>query len=122
LDADVIVGYFDADDQHHRDAREIVSGADALAASVLSVAEAGVHAAHAGRLAELHAGLDAVGLQVVGLDAGSAGALSTLRADACLKMPDTCVLHAAQTLGAEAIGTRDERLGKAARTLGFDTP
>ena len=47
---------------------------------------------------------------------------SILRAATSLKMPDCCVLHAAELAGAEAIATRDGALRSAAQAHGFKTP
>jgi predicted nucleic acid-binding protein len=122
LDASVIVGYFDAGDAHHEDARAIVAGAEALRASVLTVGEASVEAVRAGRLDELLAAFARIQLGTVGVGAEDAPSLARLRALTGLKMPDCCVLHAAITVGADAIGTRDRKLAKAAREHGMETP
>lgn len=122
LDANIIVGYLDADDVHHADAREIVTGADELAASVLTIGEASVDAVRKGRLQELLAALAAIELRTAELTADAAPTLAQLRAQTTLKMPDVCVLCAAMTLGADAIGTRDRQLRRVARERGYQTP
>jgi toxin FitB len=122
LDANIIVGYLDADDAHHADARDIVAGADELAASVLTIGEACVDAVRTGRLQELLAALAAIELRTAELSAEAAPTLAELRAQTTLKMPDVCVLYAAMALGADAIGTRDRQLRRVARERGYQTP
>lgn len=45
--------------------------------------------------------------------------LATLRAETGLKLPDCCVLLAAQDAGAEAVLTFDEPLGREVERLGL---
>lgn len=122
IDANIIVGYLDADDAHHADARAILAGADELVASVLTVGEASVDAVRGGRLQEMLAALTAIELRTAELSADAAPTLAHLRAQTGLKMPDVCVLHAAMTVGADAIGTRDRRLRRVAHEHGYHTP
>lgn len=52
----------------------------------------------------------------------AAARLATLRARTNLKLPDCCVLLAAQEAGADAVFTFDAQLASAARAAGFVTP
>jgi toxin FitB len=122
LDASILVAHFDASDAHHTDAGAVIAGADELAASVLTLAEAAVDAVRTGRLDEQLGALIELEVRSVALGADSAPALARLRADTGLRMPDCCVLQAAAVVGADAIGTRDRRLAKAARERGYETP
>ncbi len=122
LDASILVAHFDASDAHHTDAGAIIADADELAASVLTLAEAAVDAVRADRLDEQLAALTELKVRSVTLGADSAPVLARLRADTRLRMPDCCVLQAASLVGADAIGTRDRRLAKAARERGYETP
>lgn len=122
LDASVLLAYFDSRDIHTEAARAILADADSLAASVLTIAESLVGAAAAGRLDEQLQALADLEVHRVPIDAEAAPMLARLRTGTGLKMPDCCVLHAAATIGAEAIGTRDASLAKAAHKLGYQTP
>jgi predicted nucleic acid-binding protein len=121
LDASIIVAYFTAADEHHDDALMILREADALAASALTVTEALVEPVRKGDIGP-SAVLGELGIRLVPIDENGVLPLARLRAETNLKVPDCCVIHAAAVLDADAIGTRDRRLGKAARELGFATP
>ncbi len=122
LDASVLLAYFDKTDTHTEAARAILDDADGLVASVLTVAESLVGAAAAGRLDEQLEALADLEIRRVPIDSEAASMLARLRSETGLKMPDCCVLHAAATIGADAIGTRDASLAKAAQERGYETP
>jgi predicted nucleic acid-binding protein len=122
LDASVLLAYFDKTDAHTEAARTILDDADGLVASVLTVAESLVGAAAAGRLDEQFEALADLEIRRVPIDSEAASMLARLRSETGLKMPDCCVLHAATTIGADAIGTRDASLAKAAQERGYATP
>lgn len=122
LDATILVAHFDDTDEHAPAARQILVDADRLAVSTLTLAEVVVGAAVAGRLQEQLDALAELEVVEVPIEAGAVGALARLRADTGLKMPDCCVLHAADVAGAEAIATRDDKLRRAAAGRGFETP
>lgn len=122
LDASVIIAYLDARDRHHVSVRAIVAGADELAASALTLGESAVDAARAGRLPDWQRAITTLQVRPVALAADCAPALARLRAETELRMPDCCVLHAADEVHADAIGTRDTRLTKIARERGYETP
>ncbi len=117
-----MLAYFDKMDAHTEAARAILEDADGLVASVLTVAESLVGATAAGRLDEQLEALADLEIRRVPIDGEAAPALARLRSDTGLKMPDCCVLHAAATINADAIGTRDASLAKAAQERGYATP
>jgi predicted nucleic acid-binding protein len=122
LDESIIVAHFSGADAHHEDAVAILEGADGLAASTLTLAEALVQPASAGRLGEPLTSLLELGVRPVPIDEVAVATLAELRAETGLRMPDCCVLHAAIIVGADAIGTRDQRLARVAREKGLETP
>jgi predicted nucleic acid-binding protein len=122
LDASVLLAYFDKTDAHTEAAKAILDDADDLVASVLTIAEALVGATAAGRLDEQLEALADLEIRGVPIDSEAAPTLARLRSDTGLKMPDCCVLHAAGVVDADAIGTRDASLAKAALERGYETP
>lgn len=122
LDASVLIAHLDAADANHARARDaLLAVADhPLAASTLTMAEVLVTPA---RVGALHAAQDALRELEVGdvpLPADAAPLLATLRADTGLKLPDCCVLFAAQQIEADGVLTFDERLAKRAGEWGFE--
>jgi toxin FitB len=70
----------------------------------------------------LAAALDALGeleLREIPFAPGTAARLAVLHAGTSLRLPDCCVLLAAQDGRAEAILTFDDRLGREAERLGY---
>ncbi len=122
LDASILLAYFDGRDAHTDAANAILQDADGLAASVLTLAETLVGAHAAGRMQEQLDALADLEIRPQPIGHSDAATLARLRSQTGLKMPDCCVLHAAQQLGADAIATRDRPLAAAARTLGYETP
>ena len=122
LDASILLAYFDRRDAHTEAAKAILEDAYGLAASVLTVAESLVGAAAVGRLDEQLDALADLEIRRVPIGGDDAATLARLRLETGLKMPDCCVLHAATTIGADAIGTRDASLAKAAQERGYATP
>jgi predicted nucleic acid-binding protein len=122
LDASVLIAHLDAGDPHHTRAVEALSEAawEDFGASVVTVAEILVGPARADRLEAARAALRELGLQEILLAADAPARLATLRAETGLKLPDCCVLLAAQDGGAQALVTFDHRLAAAARALGFE--
>jgi len=118
LDASVLIAHLDSTDAHHDDARRVLHSAAGqdLAASVLTVAEVTVGPARDRRGHVVDEVLDALHITRVPLRPDDAATLADLRATTGLRMPDCCVLHAAQTVGG-AVATFDQRLADAARQL-----
>lgn len=120
LDASVLIGHLDATDAHHRRASALLMdlAAEPLAASPLSLAEALVGPARAGQLDRVTAVLGQLGVTSVPLQDSAPVQLALLRAGTGLKMPDSCVLLAAEQVGC-VVATFDDRLAVAARERGF---
>lgn len=122
LDASILLAYFDKSDAHTETAKAILDNANGLVASVLTIAESLVGAVAAGRLDEQLDALADLEISRVPINSEAAPMLARLRSDTGLKMPDCCVLHAAATVSADAIATRDASLAKAAHERGYETP
>ena len=121
VDASVLIAQLDgADAQHARAVDALLAAADEpLGASPLTVAEVLVGPARRDRLdAAVHA-LARLELQEVPLGDGAPQRLAALRATTSLKLPDCCVLLAAETGRASSILTFDGALARAAAELGF---
>ena len=121
LDASVLIAHLDERDAQHELAVErlLEAAEQRLAASPITIAEVLVGPARAGRLEAAQTALRDLGLHEVPLAADAAVRLAALRAETNLKLPDCCVLLAAQDAPAESILTFDERLGAEAVRLGL---
>lgn len=92
----------------------------ARGASSVTIAEILVGPGRTGQLDDAEALLTLLGIRQVPLGSDAPSRLAQLRAESGLKLPDCCVLLAAQDAAAEAVATFDDRLIKAARDLGFE--
>lgn len=120
LDASVLIAHFDTTDVHHERATALLLGAadEPMGASPLTLAEVLVGPARAGQLDRGIASLHQLQVTAVVLDEDSPARLAVLRAGTTLKLPDCCVLLAAeQTHG--AVATFDARLAGAATERGI---
>lgn len=120
LDASVLIAHLDAADAHHDRASALLLDVtdEPLGASPLSLAEVLVAPARAGRLDRATAALRRLRVTSVRLPADAPVRLAALRAGTGLKMPDCCVLLAAEQQDA-AVATFDDRLAAAARERGL---
>jgi predicted nucleic acid-binding protein len=120
LDASVLIGHLDGNDLHHRRARALLeaSGASPLGASSISIAETLVAPARAGRVAVARDALERIGIAELAFQPDAPVRLAQLRADTGCKLPDCCVLMAAQDHEG-AVASFDENLVEAARALGL---
>ncbi|MGH2364409.1 MAG: type II toxin-antitoxin system VapC family toxin [Chloroflexota bacterium] len=120
LDASVLIAHFDAEDVHHRRAAALLLATpeEPLHASQVTLAEVLVGPARAGRLQEALAAVADLAVLGVDLAHGCPARLATLRAESGLKLPDCCVLLAAEEVGG-TIATFDPRLAAAARSRGL---
>ncbi len=120
LDASVLIAYLDGDATHHAAAETILAEAidDDLAISSLTLAEVLVAPIRMGRLDLVQAVLRDLEMRELSFPAEVAERLVRLRADTGLKMPDCCVLLAAEESGA-SVATFDDRLARAASTRGL---
>ena len=121
LDASALIAQFESRDRHHLAAVALLEEhvAAELVSSTVSLSEMLVSYARAGRMAEGEGRLRRLGIVEVPLGPSAASRLADLRAATRLKLPDCCVLLAAQDAGAGTIATFDDRLADAARTLGL---
>ena len=122
LDASVLIAHLDGTDPHHEAALGLLlDGADdelAFAASVVTIAEVLVAPARAGRLGHAEGALRTLGVEAVPLGGDAPTRLAQLRVDTGLRMPDCCVLLAAQDCG-RLLATFDDRQASRARALGL---
>ena len=121
LDASVLIGHLDGSDPHHPAARALLEGSDGrpLGASAISLAETLVAPARVDRLDEAEAALRRLGVAELDLGPEAPARLARLRADTGRKLPDCCVLLAAQEHKG-AIASFDHELAKTARGLGIE--
>ncbi len=122
LDASTLIAHLDARDAHHEEATALLAaaGTEMLAASTISLAETLVAPARAGKLAAAEDALERLGIGEVVLSEEAPARLAQLRAETSHKLPDCCVLLAAQETRA-AVATFDGDLRTAATKLGLET-
>ncbi|MGL4174978.1 MAG: type II toxin-antitoxin system VapC family toxin [Dermatophilaceae bacterium] len=128
LDATVLIGYLDGEDAHHDRAEALLAATidDDFGAQTMTLAEVLVVPAREGRLDGAREGrldgartvLEDVEVSELAFPPDSALKLAALRASTALKMPDCCVILAAEDAGAR-IATVDDRLGEAAAARGL---
>lgn len=119
LDANVMIAAVDSSDSHSAGALHLLKAAadERIVAHRLTIAEALVRAAAAGRAAETAEILDDIGIGRID-EPDDPVELATLRARTGLRMPDCVVLLAARR-GAARLATFDMRLAEAARREGI---
>lgn len=115
LDASVLIAFLDGEDDHHAAAEQLLTEAidDDLAINSLTLAEVLVAPVRGGRLDPVLAALHALEVQELPFPADTAVRLAQLRATTGLKMPDCCVLLAAEDAAA-TVASFDERLARTA--------
>ncbi|MBO0881053.1 MAG: PIN domain-containing protein [Mycobacterium sp.] len=115
LDASVLIAFFDSADKHHAAAEQLLTQAmdEDLAVNSLTLAEVLVVPVRDGRLDRVSAALQALEVQELPFPADTALRLAKLRADTGLKMPDCCVILAAEAVAA-TVASFDERLAQTA--------
>lgn len=120
-DASVLIAHFEDADEHHEAAADLLlEVADLqLGASSITVAEVLVGPARTGRLEHARGALRALGVTEIPLGSGAAPRLATLRAETGLKLPDCCVLLAAEEMSARRLASFDARLIGVAAGLGL---
>jgi predicted nucleic acid-binding protein len=116
LDAGVLIGFLDADDAHHRTAREVISealgGADRLAMAASALAECLVGPARRGENAIrlIHDLVQRLPVEIIPLDVDIATAAARLRArHRSLRLPDALVIATAAEHGADRLITTDRQ-------------
>ncbi|OBY30941.1 type II toxin-antitoxin system VapC family toxin [Mycolicibacter kumamotonensis] len=120
LDASVLIGHFEPADAHHARATELLKTHvdEPFAANVLTLAEVYAGASRARQADRLQQLLARLQIESLDLPAKAAGRLGELRASTGLKMPDCCVLYAAEQHRA-SIATFDDKLAARASDLGL---
>jgi len=120
LDASVLIAHLDERDAHHDRASRLLggTGAEPLGASTITLAETLVAPTRAGRLEDVIAALNRLGVAELPLGDEAAAKLAQLRADVGSKLPDCCVLLAAQER-AGTVASFDSALVDAAHGLGL---
>jgi predicted nucleic acid-binding protein len=115
LDASVLIGFLDSEDTHHAAAQQLLAQAidDDLAVNSLTLAEVLVAPVREDRVAPVMAALHALEVQELPFPADAALRLAKLRAATGLKMPDCCVLLAAEDAAAR-VASFDEQLTRTA--------
>ena len=116
VDASALIAHLDENDALHDRAVEalLACAEQPLACSPITLAAVLVGPARAGRLRDARSAITDLGVTEIPLGGDAAGRLAELRADTALKMPDCCVLLAAEDGQAETILTFDDRLARAA--------
>ncbi|MEO7195412.1 MAG: PIN domain-containing protein [Pseudonocardiaceae bacterium] len=120
LDASVLIAYLDSEDGHHEAAEKLLAASieDEFAVNTLTLAEVLVVPARDDRLDAVLAVLRDLEVDELPFPTDLAVRLAQLRADTGLKMPDCCVLLAAEAVGA-CVASFDDRLVKAAEARGL---
>ena len=120
LDASVLIAYLEPADPHHDRATELLIAAadEAFGSSPLTLAQVLVGPARAGKLPVAHALLRRLEVAAVALTDAAPERLAALRSSTRLRLPDCCVLLAAETADAE-LATFDHRLAVTAENLGL---
>lgn len=122
LDANVLIAYLDDQHVHHRRAEELLAREidDDFGANSLTLAEVLVLPAREQRLDAIRAILRDLEVRELPFPDDSAEKLAQLRAESGLKMPDCCVLLAAEHAVAR-VASFDEQFAKAATARHLDT-
>lgn len=122
LDASVLIGHLEPADADHERAVELLMRCadDEFAASVISLAEIYVGAARAQRLADAQRMVALLRVSSLPLPASAGPRLAQIRVVTGLKLPDCCVLDAAERHDA-TVATFDTALATQAQRLGLGT-
>lgn len=120
FDASVLIAYLDADNAQHHKAESLLAREidDEFVANPLTLAEVLVGPARTDRLDVAHSALRGLQIAEQPFPADTAVRLARLRADTGLRMPDCCVLLAAQDTAAR-VAAFDERLIRGAEEIGL---
>ena len=120
LDANVLIAHLDQHDVHHTTAKKrLLELADQpFGASSITLAEVLVAPTRAGSLPAAQAALRVLDIAELELPPNASERLAALRVDTSLKLPDCCVLLAAETSPGSVL-TFDERLAREATRRGL---
>lgn len=122
LDASVIIAYLDGENVHHVRAEKLLAREidEDFGANSLTLAEVLVVPARENRLEAVRTILRDLEVQELAFASDTAVELAQLRADTGLKMPDCCVLLAAEHADAR-VASFDDQLTKAATARHLET-
>ncbi|MGB3186073.1 MAG: PIN domain-containing protein [Ornithinimicrobium sp.] len=120
LDASFLIAFLDSHDAHHHLADEILATVldEPLGANSLTMAEVLVGPIRGGKAEAARRALDDLDIQELSFPPDTAVKLAHVRASTGLKMPDCCVLLAAEESQAD-IASFDDALAYAARQRNF---
>jgi len=118
LDASLLIAYLDGSDSHHDSAEALLVDAvnDDLGVNPLTLAEVLVAPTRTGRMDAVLDVLRDLDVESLPFTVDSAVRLAELRVRTDLRMPDCCVLLAAQDAAA-SVASFDARLAQAAESL-----
>ena len=121
VDASVLIAHLDERDALHTRAGDaLLAAADRrLGCSPITLAEVLVGPARRDRLDAARAAVAELEIEEIPLGEDAAVRLAALHAGSGLKMPDCCVLLAAQDAAAEAVLAFDDALGREVERLGL---
>lgn len=121
LDASVLIAHLDAQDACHERAKAMLlaSANHPLGASSITIAEVLVRPARNGKLDVVRSAIQELQVEEIPIPEGAAARLAILRAETGLKLPDCCVVLAAQDVYASVVLTLDDQLAKRVGELGF---
>jgi predicted nucleic acid-binding protein len=121
IDASVLIAHLDQRDAlHDRAVEALLDAADQrLGCSMITLAEVLVGPARSDRLEAARAAIDDLDIAAIAFREDAPVRLAKLRAETGLKLPDCCVLLAAQDAEAGAVLTFDEGLARQAGRLGL---
>ena len=121
FDASVLIAYLDSDDEFHGDADTLLaeSIAEDFGTNSLTLAEIMVAPARAGRLEAVQVALHEIEIDELPFPVDTAVRLAHLRVSTGLKMPDCCVLLAAEDHHA-TVASFEDRFTQAAKLRGLD--
>jgi predicted nucleic acid-binding protein len=120
LDASVLIAHLDDSDGHHGAAEALLfeAAGQRLGISPISLAEVLVGPARRGQLDRALAALAQLDLNMLGFEDDASLRLALLRSSTNLKLPDCCVLLAAENAGA-SVASFDGQLRAVATQLGM---
>ena len=111
LDASVLIAHLETTDTHHGRATQLLVETvdEPLAISPFTLAEVLVGPARANAMAAAHAAVRELDIVTVAFDRDAPTRLAVIRAETRLRMPDCCVILAAESIHG-TVATFDERL------------
>jgi predicted nucleic acid-binding protein len=120
LGASVLIAHLESADSHHERATQLLldSAEQPLGASPLTLAEVLVGPARADKLGLAEATLRELEVTTIPLAQDALARLARMRALTRLRLPDCCVLLAAESVGG-AVATFDDRLASSAVEIGL---